>query len=220
MIKEKNNETINVMIVEDEILHQELFKLYIDNNEKYNLVCTTDNAALADIYLIKNEIDLILMDVCTAMGKSGLDASERIKKAYPNIKIIIITSFADHTFINRAKNIGVDSFWYKEMGAEELIEIMDLTMAGNNIYPSHTLNVKCGNTYNNSLTETELNIIKYIVDGMSYKEIADKLELSYNTVRKYVNIIFEKTGYNNKTDLAVIAIKNKLVYDNKEETAK
>ncbi len=209
----ENNDRINVMIVEDEILHKELFTLYIKNSDKYKLICTTDNAALADVYLFKNKIDLILMDVCTAMGTSGLEASERIKKSFPDVKIIIITSLADHSFISKAKEIGVDSFWYKEMGAEELIEIMNLTMEGNQIYPSQTLNVKYGNTYNNFLTETELNIIKLIVEGKSYKEISDELGFSHNTVRKYVNVIFEKTGYNNKTDLAVMAVKNKLVFD-------
>ncbi len=209
---QENSKKINVMIVEDQVLHQELFSLHIEKSDKYNLVCTTDNAALADIYLVKNKIDLILMDVCTAMGKSGLDASERIKKNYPSIKIIILTSLADHSFLSRAKEIGVDSFWYKEMGSKELIRVMDLTMAGENIFPNKTLNVKCGNTYSNLLSETELKIIKCIVEGKSYKEISDELILSYNTVKKYVSLIFEKTGYNTKTDLAVDAVKNNLIF--------
>ncbi len=211
---------INVMIVEDQILHKELFSLYIKNSDRYNLVYTTDNAALADMFLINNEIDFILMDVYTAMGESGLDASEKIKKKYPHIKIMIITSIADHTFIKRAKEIGVESFWYKEAGATELIEIMDLTVAGESIYPNDTLNVKLGQTNNKDLNETELEIIRLIVSGKTNEEIAEIMKYKYNTIRNYIKVIFEKTGYTNRTELAVMAIKNRLVFDNFKENSK
>ncbi len=208
---------INVMIVEDQILHKELFELYIKNSEKYNLVYTTDNAALADMFLIKNKIDFILMDIYTAMGESGLDASARIKKKYPHIKIMIITSLADHTFIKRAQDIGVESFWYKDAGAEELIEIMNLTMEGHSIYPNNALNVNIGQANSKDLTETELKIIKLIIEGKSNEEISQIMGYKYNTIRNYIKLIFDKTGYTNRTELAVMAVKNKLVFYNMEK---
>ena len=68
--------------------------------------------AMAEICCFKNLIDLILMDVCTAMDANGLEAAEKIKKAFPKIKIIIITSQPECSFLDRARSIGVDSFWY------------------------------------------------------------------------------------------------------------
>ncbi len=199
---------INVMIVEDQPLQRELFKLYIQNSEKYNLVCSTDNAALCDIYLLKNNIDIILMDICTAMGESGLDASERIKAKYPNIKIIIITSMADHSFIKRAKNLGIESFWYKEADEKELLEIMDLTMSGKIVYPDSSLDVEIGKAKSKDFSESELDILRLIVKGKTNDEIAEETFLSYNTVRKYINILFEKTGCQNRTELAVKAVES------------
>ncbi len=201
----------NVMIVEDQPLQRELFKLYIQNSDKYKLVCTTDNAALCDIYLLKNDIDLILMDICTAMGESGLDASERIKKKYPDVKIIVITSMADSSFIKRAKSLGIESFWYKEADEKELLEIMDLTLNGENIYPNNSLDVQIGKAKTNDFSESELNILRLIVKGKTNDEIAEETCLSYNTVRKYINILFEKTGCQNRTELAVKAVESSFI---------
>ncbi len=201
----------NVMIVEDQALQMELFSLYLQNSNDYKLICKTDNAALADVYLVKNKIDLILMDVCTAMGASGLDASERIKLKYPEIKIIIITSMADYTFIERAKTIGIESFWYKEAGESELLEVMDLTMRGERIYPDDVLEIDLGMIKSKQLSKTEIEIIRLLVKGSTNEEIAEKTGYSYNTIRKYINLILEKTAYKNRTELAVKAVESGLI---------
>ncbi len=201
----------NVMIVEDQALQMELFSLYLQNSRDYQLICQTDNAALADVYLVKNKIDLILMDVCTAMGASGLDASERIKQKYPETKIIIITSMADYTFMERAKSIGIESFWYKEAGENELIEVMDLTMRGESIYPDDVREIDLGMIKSRELSKIEIEIIRFIVKGYTNEEIAEKTGYSYNTIRKYINLILEKTAYKNRTELAVKAVENGLI---------
>ncbi len=208
---------INVMIVEDQILHKELFEIYLRNSDKYKVVCTTDNAALADIYLVHNKIDFILMDICTAMGESGLDASARIKKKHPDIKIMIITSMLDYTFIARAREIGVDSFWYKEAGARELLEVMDMTMEGKSVYPNTIYEAKFGNIKNKDLSKVELEILRLIVKGRTNEEISDELSYSKNTVRKYIKNIFDKTGYKNRTELAVKAVEKNIVFNNGDE---
>ncbi len=201
----------NVMIVEDQPLQRELFKMYIQNSAQYQMVCTTDNAALVDVYLVKNKIDVILMDICTALGESGLDAAERIKRRYPDIKIVIITSMADYSYVERAKQIGVDSFWYKEAGENELIEVLNLTMAGGQVYPNHSLDVKLGDVSIDKLSKIEIEIIRCIVKGMNNDEIANELQYSYNTIKKYINVLMEKTGFNNRTELAVKAVEINLI---------
>ena len=59
-------------------------------------------------------IDLILMDICTESDSDGLAAAESIKKIYPQIKIVMVTSMLEGRFLDRARRIGADSFWYKE----------------------------------------------------------------------------------------------------------
>ena len=101
----------NVMVVEDQAMPRQLFELLISQSPNYNLLFSIESAALAEVYCMKNPVDLILMDICTAMGASGLEAAERIKRQYPHIKIIIVTSMPECSYIERARAAGVESFW-------------------------------------------------------------------------------------------------------------
>ena len=104
---------INVLIVEDDPMARQLLEIYINASEKYNHIQSVESAALAEFCCRTNKVDAILMDVCTAMNANGLDAAEKIKKSFPDTKIIIITSQPECSFIERAHEVGVDSFWYK-----------------------------------------------------------------------------------------------------------
>ena len=124
-----------VMIVEDQTMPRELFELRIQASEHFEVALSVDNAALADVYCLRFPVDLILMDVVTRGGESGLDAAARIKRAFPQIKIIIVTSMPECSYLSRAREIGVESFWYKEEQRESLLDVMERTMAGESVYP-------------------------------------------------------------------------------------
>ena len=109
---------IQVLIVEDDPMARTLFEIYLKNSEKYKVAGSVESAAMAELYCLTKQIDLILMDVCTALHASGLDAAEKIKKNHPGIKILIVTSQPECDFIERARRAGVDSFWYKEPSEE------------------------------------------------------------------------------------------------------
>ena len=114
-----------VMIVEDQTMPRELFELRVQASERFELALSIDNAALADVYCLRFPVDLILMDVITRDGENGLDAAARIKRAFPQIKIIIVTSMPECSYLKRAKEIGVESFWYKEEQRESLLDVME-----------------------------------------------------------------------------------------------
>ena len=98
-----------VMVVDDQKASRHMFELYIASSEKYELAFSVASAAVADIYLLKNHVDLILMDILMNDGSNGLDAAEKIKKQYPGIKIIAVTSMPEYSWMKRARSIGVDS---------------------------------------------------------------------------------------------------------------
>ena len=83
----------------------------------------------------RTSIQLILMDVQTQHKHSGLAAAKRIKKAFPNIKIVIVTSLVDPQVLERAKTGAADSLWYKDHGTEELISVIRRTLAGEKVFP-------------------------------------------------------------------------------------
>ena len=97
-----------VMIVEDQTMPRELFELRIQASERFEVALSIDNAALADVYCLRFPVDLILMDVVTRGGESGLDAAERIKRTFPQMKIIIVTSMPECSYLSRAREIEMD----------------------------------------------------------------------------------------------------------------
>ena len=209
---------INVLIVEDDPMARKLLEIYINDSEEYKLSNSIESAAMAELYCRRNPIDLILMDVCTAMDANGLDAAAKIKKSCPHIKIIIVTSQPEFSFIERARKAGVESFWYKSASAEEIIEVMNRTMAGDSVYPDTTPTLKLGDAMNVDFTEKELEVLREVVSGASDADIADKLHLSIRTVKGHIQSMRDKTGFRNRTELAVRVRESGLVInDHKTE---
>ena len=84
-----------VLIVEDQKMAQENMEAIVQSSADYILAGTISNAADAELVCMHKPVDLILMDVCTELNSNGLDAAQRIKQKYPDIKIIIVTSMPE-----------------------------------------------------------------------------------------------------------------------------
>lgn len=194
-----------VMVVDDQKASRHMFELYIASSEKYELAFSVASAAVADIYLLKNHVDLILMDILMNDGSNGLDAAEKIKKQYPGIKIIAVTSMPEYSWMKRARSIGVDSFWYKETDEQTILDVMDRTMNGEHVYLDSPPEVKLGLASSFEFTERELEVLRIITTGASNAMVADKLGISEHTVKTHVRNMLEKTGYGSRTELAIKA---------------
>ena len=201
----------NILIVEDDVMAQKLLEIYVEKNPDYRLVASIDCAAMAELYCAGCEVDAILMDVCTAMGASGLDAAEQIKKRFPQVKIVIITSQPECSFIDRARKAGVDSFWYKSATAEELMDVMGRTVNGESVYPDSTPNLRLGNAFSSELTDRELDVLRELTTGEPDAVIAERLHMSVRTVKAHIQSMRDKTGFRNRTELAVRARESGLV---------
>lgn len=194
-----------ILLVEDDPMARQLLEIYIQKAERYALVDALESALFAEAYCAGNMVDVVLMDVCTAMNANGLDAAQSIKKHFPHIKIIIITSQPECSFIDRAKDIGVDSFWYKSAAAEEILDILDRTMEGEHIFPDSTPELKLGESSSSEFTDRELEVLRLVVAGETDAAIAEKLYMSVRTVKHHIQSMKDKTGFRNRTELAVRA---------------
>lgn len=197
------NGKYSVMIVEDQQMPKTLFSHYINSSKNFYLQVAIENASIADIVCTKMPIDLILMDVVTENGESGLVAAEKIKEKFPNIKIIIVTSMPECSYIKRAKKIGVEGFWYKEINEQPILSIMEKVMNGEIVYPKQLQQVKVGLASSNEFTEKELIILRLILGGYSNVEIAKKLGVSPGVIKNHVANMLLKTGFRSRTQLAV-----------------
>ena len=206
-----------VLLVEDQDIPRELFKIYIDASEKFECFLSITNASAALSVCRNNKVDLILMDVMTELDHSGLDAAEEIKKEFPGIKIIIVTSMPEYSWLSRARTIGVESFWYKDGQKNNLLDVMERTMAGERIYPDKTPIIRIGNSTNHDFTERELDVLKELTTGATNMEIAKKLFVSLATVKSHVQHLMEKTGFKTRTELVSEARRLGIVIKEKRE---
>ena len=200
-----------VLIVEDSVFVKSALSIAISQLNDYKIVDTVENSETAEILCLRVKYDLIVMDIVTQDGSSGLKSAAAIKKQFSSIKIIIATSMADFSFIKKAKEAGCESFWYKNENTDELVDIIQRTMAGESIYPDISPVVKIGEIYSTELTQRELEVIKKLAEGKSYQEIADELYVSIDTVRQHTKSIYSKTGFHSNVQLISACIMSGLV---------
>ena len=198
-------EKYKVMIVDDQMVSRMLFENFVRNSDKYELAASLDDADLADIYMAKYDIDLVIMDVVMHDRVDGISAAEKIKKSYPRVKIIIVTSMPEVSLLDRARAAGADSFWYKEVKDVDMLSVMDRTMAGEHVYPLKVPVLKLGQINSDELTKSELMVLRELTTGAENNEISEKLNISVNTVRAHISHMLEKTGFSNRTELAIEA---------------
>ena len=194
-----------VMVVDDQNLARMYFELIIKTSSNYRLAASVGSADYAETVLLRNSVDLIIMDIYMADGSSGLDAAARIKKRYPGIKIIAVTSMPEVSWIEKAREAKVDSFWYKESSADDILEICDRTMQGESVYPDNTPVVRIGSAESTEFTDRELDVLRIMTDGKTNLQIARILGISENTVKNHIRHMMEKTGCDNRTELAIKA---------------
>ena len=202
---------VNVLLVEDSRVTRDMVERHIGQSVDYRLIGSLENAANAEIVCTRGKVDLVLMDVCTADDESGLEAAARIKKRSPGIRIIIMTSMPEHSFIEKARAADCDSFWYKEHGDVELIDVMNRTIAGESVYPDETPMLIIGDADSTEFTEREYAVLRQLAHGYKYDEIAQNMGISTNTVKFHIKGLLSKTGYSSALQLVVDVVNKNLV---------
>ena len=109
------------------------------------------------------------------------------------------------SYLERARAIGVESFWYKEDANTDLLDVMARTMRGESIYPSATPELRLGPASSCEFTARELEVLREMTGGDTNSEIAERLHMSVATVKSHILSMLGKTGFRNRTELAVRA---------------
>ena len=204
---------MNVMIVEDQPMIRSLLESYFPAEEGHRIAASVPGAKQAvDICRVR-AVDLILMDVQTQHRENGLTAVHEIKAMYPQIKIIVVTSLIDSAVLEEAKSAGADSLWYKDSTENRLMEVVRQTMAGEHIFPDAPPVVEIGMAKSTEFTKTELKVLRHLLKGLSYPRIASEMGIEMSTVKFHVANMLQKTGLENKLQLALAVSESKMIVD-------
>ena len=195
---------VRLLIVDDQKILLDALSNALSKETQIKIVGSLTVADVADVACERLRPDLVLMDICTEGKVSGIFAAERIKKKYPYIKVMLMTGFPELSFIKRAKEVGVDSFIYKNSSMEEFIKCIYATLAGHGTFPE--INTSHGFGEGECpLTPRELEILRLFCTNHSRKEMAEALNITTSTINYHINNMLTKTGYKNLISLAMEA---------------
>ena len=198
---------MRVVIVEDQTMIRSLLESYFLAEDGHQIVASIPGAKQAVEVCRASPVDLVLMDVQTEHRENGLVAVRQIKAERPQIKIVVVTSLLDGAVLEEAKSAGADSLWYKDSAKNRLMEVVRRTMAGERVFPDAPPTVEIGMAKSTEFTKTEMKVLRHLLRGLSYTRIAAEMGCEMSTVKFHVANMLQKTGLENKLQLA-LAVSN------------
>lgn len=205
----------NIIVIDDHKMLREMIAETLSTRGFY-VVATSGDAKNSVSLCEKFKPDLILMDICTENNSSGLAYSKIIKENFPSVKIILMTSVPDLTFIDKAKANNVDSFIYKNISSNSLITTIQNTIDGYSLYPNSNSPKSNISDVLKDLTDTELSVLTEYCKTLDRNEVVKRLGISVRTLKSHISSIYGKTGYANLAKLAIYCVGNGLIVPNLE----
>ena len=195
-----------VLIVDDHESICDSLSYALAVTERFLVAGKLQSAAGAAAACEKLRPDLVLMDVCTEGGASGLDATKTIREKYPDIKVIVMSGFDEITYAARAKDAGAHAFVLKSKSLDFFVEAAVGVMRGEGCFPeARVIPLPRGEA---PLTPRELEVLRLMCRHMTTREIAAELFISDNTVKYHKANMLAKTGFAKAVDLAFYMISN------------
>ncbi len=152
----------------------------------------------------KHRPDVVLMDL-RLPGMSGVEATQEIRKEFPDAKVIMLTTYDGDEDIYRALEAGAQAYTLKETVGEELLQLIRDVNAGNRRIPPGIAARLAQNFPRVELSERELDVLKLMAKGMRNKEIGTALGIAEATVKIHVQKIFSKLRVTDRTQAVVVA---------------
>jgi len=202
---------IKVVIIEDHKVVAEGFEHLINASEIAKVIGKAHSVAECKELLTKTQVDVLLLDISLPDG-CGIDLCPQIKAQYPDIKILILTSYSELSIIMRILEEGASGYILKNAMTEEIIEGIRVVASGERFLCEEVdLLLKNNETQPIRLSRREQELLRHIVAGLSNSEIADKMFLGYETIKSYRKNLILKLNAHNTAQLVKMAIEQKLI---------
>lgn len=206
---------MKVLIVDDDALIRDSLKIIISMEADMEVVGAASNAQEALELCRQYQPDIVLMDIRMPI-MDGVLGTKLIKSQFSNIKVIILTTFKDDEYIKEAIKNGASGYMLKNQSSDNIIDSLRAVHKGSIVLEKEVAKSLTSMLKDNgnvrlkdlNITEREIDVLKLVGEGLSNKEISERLYLSEGTVRNYVTILLEKLSLRDRTQLAIFYIKN------------
>jgi DNA-binding NarL/FixJ family response regulator len=210
---------INLLIADDHLLIADGISKILETEKTIGEIYTAGNGREAVDKVLINGIDCVIMDINMPV-LNGLEATKLIKQEKPYVKVIVVSMLSDAAIVSKMMKAGADAFINKDTGKTELLKAIDKVMQGekyispqisNNLFTHLTDRNVNKDDIEKHLTAREIEIIRYIADGLTNHEIANKLFLSIVTVDTHRKNMLAKLQLKNTASLVKYAADHKLL---------
>lgn len=209
---------IKILIADDQELIRESLKIILSTKEEFDVIDTVSSGKEVIESIRRQKPDIILMDV-RMPDMDGVQCTKFVKEVYPEIKIIVLTTFDDDEYIFSALKYGASGYLLKGISLDELTRSIKTVLEGGAIFnpnvASKVTKIFSQMAMNNvvkesfkdddlpTLSNTEWKIIQQVSQGYSNKEIAESLTFTEGTIRNYLSVILDKLDLRDRTQLAI-----------------
>jgi DNA-binding NarL/FixJ family response regulator len=211
---------INVIICDDQEIVTRGLTTILNNDPQIKVLATGSNGQEAIDLVEKHQPDLVLMDL-KMPDMNGIQATHKIRSTYPQVKVLVLTTYDDDEWLFDALRAGAAGYLLKDTPSASLIQAIKGTVEGStfldpNIAGKVVHNVVQKTTPANSglniqFSEREAEVLQLMARGLTNADIARELYLSEGTVRNYTSAIFNKLGVNDRTQAVIAALRHGLV---------
>lgn len=213
---------ISVLIADDQRLFADMLSTIIEADSEYCVKAIAADGAQAVALYTQHRPDICLLDI-QMPGESGLDALKKIKAVNPNAKVIMLTTFGDNDHVETAFFEGADGYVLKDITPQALADAMKSILNGLFVMSPGVRDILAqslsraldpladGKLKSSGFDQRDIDIMRWIAGGLSNKAIAEKMNYSEGTVRNRISALLSATGLNDRTQIALFAIKNRLV---------
>jgi len=213
-----NSEQIRVLVVDDHtVVRQGLIFVL----QSFDDIQAVGEAGSVDEALKRCELDdpdVVLMDIKMAEETEGIVATQKIREFFPQIEVLILSSFYDGEMVSQAIQAGAKGYLLKDISTEELARAIRLAKSGKLTLAPEAAEAMMGvhqsvDPIGKDLTDRQLQVLELLVKGMTNQEIAQVLNITVYTARHHVSEILAKLHATNRAEAAVTAIKKRLLKD-------
>jgi NarL family two-component system response regulator LiaR len=207
---------IRVLIVDDHPIVRLGLEVALSAFPDIHVVGQAHNSDHALVQCAKLQPDIVLMDLVMPQV-NGVEATHKIRSRFPDIQVIIFTSFQEQNMVQEALKAGAISYLLKDASSNELITAVRTAASGKTTLSPDVLNVlihsitQPSEEKNYDLSERELEVLLHMVEGLTNPEIATNLVVSVNTIRHHVRNILMKLDVPNRTAAVKLAVEKQLV---------
>lgn len=210
------SEKIKVMLVDDEQLIRSGLKIMLETYPDIEVIHQAGNGREAFECCQMEVPDVVLMDIRMPVS-TGIEGTKLIKEAYPEVKIVMVTTFQDTEYIVEAMQYGASGYLLKDSSYEAIYDGIKVALSGKVVMDATVseklvMQPKAQTTTNQQtdisslgLTEREIELIRLVSQGLNSKEISEALFLSEGTVKNNISTILSKLALRDRTQLVIFA---------------